>query len=81
MKRLRNNIDKLTRLTQEWKMIRRRREYEDYDDTPMPLIEQNSTYAFEAPQDLDPKFDLKIGRNIVKKISLSELKSYNENTH
>jgi len=31
VKRLRNNIDKLTRLTQEWKIIRKRREYEDDD--------------------------------------------------
>jgi len=49
MKRLRNNIDKLTRLTQEWKMIRKRREYEDYDDTPGQNMDQNSSYAFEAP--------------------------------
>lgn len=69
MKRLRNNIEKLTKLTQEWKQIRKRREYEDNDDTMLPMIEQNA-YAFEAPQNLDAKFDMKLGRNIVKKISL-----------
>ena len=81
MKRLRNNIDKLTRLTQEWKMIRKRREYDDTDEpSSLPVIDQNG-YAFEAPDNLDPKFDMRIGKNIVKKISLSELKSFNENTH
>jgi hypothetical protein len=81
MKRLRNNIDKLTRLTQERKTIRKRREYEDNDEhSSLPMIDQNG-YAFEAPDDLDPKSDMKVGRNIAKKISLSELKSFNENTH
>ena len=79
MKRLRNNIEKLTRLTQEWKIIRKRREYED-EDASLPIIDQ-SGYGFDAPQNLDPKFDIKIGRNIVKKISLSELKSFNDNSH
>lgn len=80
MKRLRNNIEKLTRLTQEWKMIKKRREYEDMDEATLPLIEPNS-YALEVAQNMDPKFDARIGRNMVKKISLSELKSFNDNTH
>lgn len=62
-------------------MIRKRREYDDTDEpSSLPVIDQNG-YAFEAPDNLDPKFDMRIGKNIVKKISLSELKSFNENTH